>query len=652
MAVESELTGLATVAASSEGDMRMTRRFYITLGVLIITLSAIAVVCWWQVQAPVTHIDPRHLSGEATIRRWVLIGPFPFAQADIAPNSPHGRNGGLNHDFLADVGYPEASLTARSFPAICVTRAHCHLVSQQGADLIFDRMFPHTTYAVIYAVAEIVSTADATIGLELGSDDGAKVWLNGHIVLATPNDVDRAAFKYTHLLPVQVHRGRNLLLMKVDQKVDTWALVSSFMSLDAMRSVAIDQADGHILQEHLLTSGDSLHIVCPLFTENAGTLTVKDWRDTAQLATTYSCMHPHDFPLQGLDNGYYGVHLQIGNRVLSDSFYLGSSDTLYHVVADVQKAKTHQSHTVTQLEAILQRYRILTSAQYFHPLDPTWQKKMTMVAKEEFQVLKHPDGAWARLPGMHLRVYKSAVDGTQQDYLLVLPEAPLENLPLVVVMPYAEKPERPFLESSLIAWPDDLEDLRHAADLSHVAVAVINGRGTVGDAPIGEADAFEVLADIVSSYPINKKRLYLYGTCEGGRRALLLAEHYPNTFAAVGTYGPLLLPYNRASQKRHDDVVSLATALSSTPVILVKGEFDDSPPTPAFKAFYSLIASAGSPSEMAIIPDGMHKQKRVENLIFPRLVEHSRPETLSVIDLKDEAIRRVKANNLTSLTPR
>jgi poly(3-hydroxybutyrate) depolymerase len=94
------------------------------------------------------------------------------------------------------------------------------------------------------------------------------------------------------------------------------------------------------------------------------------------------------------------------------------------------------------------------------------------------------------------------------------------------------------LESAHIAWPDDLEDIQNAANTSGVAVALTDGRGNIGDAPIGEADEFEVLNDVNSNYSIDRQRLYLYGTCEGGRRALLLAEHYPGLFAAIGVYGP------------------------------------------------------------------------------------------------------------------
>jgi len=228
------------------------------------------------------------------------------------------------------------------------------------------------------------------------------------------------------------------------------------------------------------------------------------------------------------------------------------------------------------------------------------------------------------LPGMHLRQYISKIDGTPQNYLLFIPAAAKAPLPLVLITPYAQKPVRPFLESSLIAWPDDLEDIQKAADTSGVIVALSGGRGNVGDSPIGEVDAFEVLNDTNSNYSIDKEKIYLYGTCEGGRRALLLAEHYPGLFAAIGVYGPKLTADGSGQQGGLDDPFVLADKLSSTPVFLVK--------------------ESGSVCQTEIIPDGMHKQKKVEQIVFPFLVKHRIARSLVVMaDEYKDAVNRANA---------
>jgi len=156
-------------------------------------------------------------------------------------------------------------------------------------------------------------------------------------------------------------------------------------------------------------------------------------------------------------------------------------------------------------------------------------------------------------------------------------------MPVVIEMPNVVRSERPFLESALaIGCPNALDNLKRAADISGLSVTVINGRGAVRDAPIGEADAFEAVNDILSHYSIDRQKIYLFGTSAGGYRALMLAEHYPDLFAGVGVYGPGMgvarLGRPLGSEDLHSGVFSQMNSLSSVPVHIFQGEFDYEPP--------------------------------------------------------------------------
>jgi hypothetical protein len=168
-----------------------------------------------------------------------------------------------------------------------------------------------------------------------------------------------------------------------------------------------------------------------------------------------------------------------------------------------------------------------------------------------------------------------------------------------------------------------------AAERDGVAVVVANGRGTIGDAPIGEADLLQTLAAASRIIPVDATRVYLYGVCEGGRRALLLAEHYPQLFAGVGVYGPVLTPYKQddASTPWFDrrSVLTLAPNLSNIPVILAWGDLDpEMSPLLAYR-FADVLHRSGGTVTPLIIRGGMHKQENLEQSIFPMLVTYTRP---------------------------
>ncbi len=66
-----------------------------------------------------------------------------------------------------------------------------------------------------YFAASIVATADQKANLLVNSDDGVKIWLNGKEVFSV--DETRAIGVDTDTVPVQLHKGRNVLLCKLRQ---------------------------------------------------------------------------------------------------------------------------------------------------------------------------------------------------------------------------------------------------------------------------------------------------------------------------------------------------------------------------------------------------------------------------------------------------
>lgn len=585
--------------------------------------------------SPINQLSEDLSDRGVAITHWDLIGPFRFSAADIDVGNPSHDGGGLNHDYLTDFGYSEAGLTADVLIPLCAKVHSCHHYSGDASDILFDHLFPRVTYSVIYAAAIIDSPAEMDAALSLGSSNGAKVILNGSELFATANDVTRAAFPDDDIIPLHFHRGHNFLLVKIDYKHnpgpgDPWALVTRIVPLTRAREVVLVNADGHLLSSRLLGSNRQLHLLThALWKDEDLTIRISDWRGELQLNRVVRTGESRDIALPSLKDGYYSLDLDVEGRTLHDAFYLGDYAALNTALVQIQSKTAITSEEHIQREPLLERYKVLASSQYSHPSNLDWQKKMLTVLREETASKDYPrDAHWTQLPGQHFREYISQVDGTPQAYWLYVPPAHTGKVGLAVIMPYAESPARPFLESSLIAWPDRLEALERTAEHDMLAVAIINGRGMVGDAPIGEDDAFEVMRDISKNYAIDERRIYLYGECEGGRRALLLAEHYPGVFAGVGTYGPSLDAGGRGSassiEERPGNVFSLAQKLSGTAVVLVNGEFDDVSPSSEIVLFQNHLKELGVQSSLDVIPEGLHKRRRPEDMIFPGFITYSR----------------------------
>lgn len=618
---------------------RITRSGRIILATLLLTpflaLSVIAAVHAWML-SPVNQLRESVSEPEILIRNWDLIGPFRFAQSDLDASNPNRGAAGLNHDYLADLGTPEGRLSVASLAPLCGSRSQCRYYSRNGSVLLFDRVFPDVTYAVVYSAAIIESPKDTPTGLGLGSSNGAKVWLNGTQLFETANDATRSAFKNDDIIPLHLRRGRNLLLIKVDYKMnrggatDPWALIVSILPLERMREAELQKADGHLLTSRLLDDCGQFHLKSPAeLDKDEMSLQVKDWRGDTQFESSMRVGEAPGVALPSLRNGFYSVDVQIDGAALHDSFYLGDYSAPHAAFVRMHSKASKESQEYIQGEPLIERYRVLTSREYKHPSSQDWQKKLLMVLRDETRAIHDTSNAtWTRMAGAHFREYISAVDNSPQAYWLYVPQQRLEHMPLIVVMPYAEDPVRPFLESSLISWPDDLEAVERAAERNGVLVAIVNGRGTIGTAPIGEADPFEVINDIVTTYSIDENRLYLYGVCEGARRALLLVLRYPDVFAAVGAYGPLPLDKDVGPasdiQIRDEDLYSAAPGPSRTAVLLVNGEHDQVAPAAEMLSYKDHLVRKGMEVTIDELAGGLHKQRGLEQRIFPYLAATSR----------------------------
>lgn len=601
------------------------------------------------------QIDPPSLAKEYTFTQWSLIGPFVSNTKDIVVDPSRAIQKALQYDFLAREGHIEKRFTSEDLSLLCENGKLCRIHTQHGAVLNFDKIYPGKTSAVIYAATQIEAKSDGSVGLEYDYNNGVQVWLNGELLVQDNNATRHPVFKNFKFLPLHLQKGTNLLLIKVDQEPDgitadrPWALVASIIPFQHMFKLWLDREDGNLLKNRILNAGDALYLTIldhPVLhgTPSSVQLSIEDWRGNSVLSKRVQAGGLDGVELPHLEDGYYAVTLQVENNLLRDSFYFGNPEEVYKKLNQVQLASDASTQEHLQRDPIIQRYRILTSSKYAHPIDPEWQRKLLMVLGDGVRSLhSSKEQEWLKAPGMHLREFISKVDGTPQNYLLYLPQNSHGPMPLVIVMPYAVSHQLPFLESSLLTYFDYMIKLRHASDANEIAIAVINGRGTVGDAPIGEADAFEVLSDITGNYSIDRSRLYVYGNCEGGRRAILLAEHYPEIFAAVGVYGPLLMPYGRNPISQHGDPFFQVKQLSSTPVILTKGEFDDSSSTVTLNSFYQSLLGEGAKSEMEIVSDGMHDQDgSMEEQIFARFSQYRKAVvTTSIEEQIDKARNRV-----------
>lgn len=145
---------------------------------------------------------------------WMLAGPY----------TQEGKNSDALFDTVFEPEKPNAAAVA--WRAVMLEKDK-HLVE-------LDKILGGNE-RVAYLKTGITSEMDQEALLEVGSDDGVKVWLNGQVVHA--NNATRPCTEAQDKVKLKLKQGANTLLCKVTQGGGEWALVARLRSAGGKEAV-------------------------------------------------------------------------------------------------------------------------------------------------------------------------------------------------------------------------------------------------------------------------------------------------------------------------------------------------------------------------------------------------------------------------------
>ncbi|MCP4640497.1 MAG: DUF4091 domain-containing protein [bacterium] len=225
-----------------------------------VRLLPIALLC---VFSSLVAAEPPVADGAARdwIRSWLVCGPFPNPLADGVDTYRHDETTlGFYTDYLASVGgetglAPEDGLQVAAPDGSTRTwRAHTSPNDYVDFCTVFDENQQVVAYAA--CVIEFEQAGDAI--LALGSNDGIKAWLNGHVIWE--NHRPRGAERDQDFVRVTVRKGPNLLLAKVDQGWGNWGLYARV--IDKTEAVARLMDDPEPIIEAEYSDADGAATAC------------------------------------------------------------------------------------------------------------------------------------------------------------------------------------------------------------------------------------------------------------------------------------------------------------------------------------------------------------------------------------------------------
>ena len=182
-------------------------------------------------------------------REWLLCGPFPNSLSADVTDYMHGeRCVGFKRDYLMSIGGEE---NADPKPGQTVEvedleiRRPWFRYKSETNEIPLNDIFSPNDLVVGYAFCHIQSSKDHKVMMAVGSNDGVKIWLNGEMVHRFHVPHGRWLEKDDDYVPVELQKGINRLLIKVDEGSGDFGFVFRLLNYDKTIADLHAQLDEH-----------------------------------------------------------------------------------------------------------------------------------------------------------------------------------------------------------------------------------------------------------------------------------------------------------------------------------------------------------------------------------------------------------------------
>jgi len=165
-------------------------------------------------------ITPQPVMPGKWIKSWLLCGPIPIKEpSDAAETYNHLE--GFNTDYLVKAG-GEQNPVIESGDVVKYPKGSVKWELYASPDSIVNlcKAISKSAPVFAYAYTEVVSNEARVMLISLGTNDGGKLWVNGEEVWDYAPQ--RGCVPDDNIIPVQLKKGKNTLLLKVEQRGNRW----------------------------------------------------------------------------------------------------------------------------------------------------------------------------------------------------------------------------------------------------------------------------------------------------------------------------------------------------------------------------------------------------------------------------------------------
>jgi hypothetical protein len=166
----------------------------------------------------------KEFAPDSFLKNWRILGPVPVPRSSdrsAAAPTEEVQKKAFDTDLLTSCGSETAVYVSPTSACKVNGRDYQWKLKESGEEVLdLAKEIGPKDHAVAYALAEVESSAATSVIVGVGSDDAAKLWLNGKLV--HQNWIHRPLQKDQDLVLLELRQGRNQLLMKIQNGLGDW----------------------------------------------------------------------------------------------------------------------------------------------------------------------------------------------------------------------------------------------------------------------------------------------------------------------------------------------------------------------------------------------------------------------------------------------
>ena len=188
-------------------------------------LTSIVLIMY--LSAPAQPISPEKIIPGKWIKSWLLCGPIPVKES-TDPAESYNHLVGFTTDYLVTSG-GEQNPQIKAGDVLKYPKGSAKWKLFTAPDSIIDlrKTLSRESPVFAYGYTEVISDEAKVIFLSLGTNDGGKLWVNGLNIWDNPTQ--RGCVPDGDLIPVSLKKGKNTLLLKVEQHGNKWEFCCRFL---------------------------------------------------------------------------------------------------------------------------------------------------------------------------------------------------------------------------------------------------------------------------------------------------------------------------------------------------------------------------------------------------------------------------------------